>query len=173
MVIVVIGVVVFGTAVGFGAESSAEGAVQNFLLDWQSQDYAAAGTLTTAGPTTVAAALKGTYGQLDATALYLSMDSIVQHGKTAEATFTASFDLAEEGRVWTYNGQFGPATESVTYNGTTRTVSNPLAETYRFAGANRGAGQIWCPWLLQWDVLGGREFPPRVLVPACLNESQV
>jgi cell division protein FtsI/penicillin-binding protein 2 len=107
MVIVVIGVVVFGTAVGSGAESSAEGAVQNFLLDWQSQDYAAAGTLTTAGPTTVAAALKGTYGQLDATALYLSMDSIVQHGKTAEATFTASFDLAEEGRVWTYNGQFG------------------------------------------------------------------
>jgi hypothetical protein len=58
----------------------------------------------------------------------------------------------------TYTGQFGPATESVTYNGTTRTVSNPLAETYRFANANRGAGQIWCPWLIQWDALGGREF---------------
>ena len=59
----------------------------------------------------------------------------------------------------TYNGQYGPATEQVTYNGSTRTVSNPLAETYRFAYANRGDGQIWCPWLLQWDVLGGREFP--------------
>jgi hypothetical protein len=58
----------------------------------------------------------------------------------------------------TYNGQFGPATESVTYNGATRTVSNPLATTYRFAYANRGDGQIWCPWLFQWDAVGGREF---------------
>ena len=58
----------------------------------------------------------------------------------------------------TYNGQFGPATEQVTYNGVTRTVSNPLATTYRFAYANRGDGQIWCPWLIQWDALGGREF---------------
>ena len=57
-----------------------------------------------------------------------------------------------------YTGQFGPATEKVTYNGTTRTVSNPLATTYRFAYANRGEGQIWCPWLLQWDALAGREF---------------
>ena len=57
-----------------------------------------------------------------------------------------------------YNGQYGPATEKVTYNGTTRTVSNPLAETYRFAYANRGDGQIWCPWLIQWDALAGREF---------------
>jgi hypothetical protein len=58
----------------------------------------------------------------------------------------------------TYNGQFGPATEKVTYNGATRTVSNPLATTYRFAYANRGDGQIWCPWLLQWDAAAGREF---------------
>lgn len=58
----------------------------------------------------------------------------------------------------TYNGQFGPATEQVTYNGVTRTVSNPLATAYRFAYANRGQGQIWCPWLFQWDALAGREF---------------
>ena len=107
MVIVVIGVIVFGTAIGFGSEQSAEGTVQNFLLDWQSQDYGAAGALTTAAPTTVASALRGTFGQLDATALYLSMDSIVQHGRTAVARFTATVDLAEEGRVWTYHGQFG------------------------------------------------------------------
>jgi cell division protein FtsI/penicillin-binding protein 2 len=106
-IIVVVGIVVFGTAIGFGSEQSAEGTVQNFLLDWQSQDYAGAGSLTTAAPTEVAAALKGTYGQLDATALYLSMDSIVQHGSHAVAKFTASFDLAEESRVWTYHGQFG------------------------------------------------------------------
>lgn len=58
----------------------------------------------------------------------------------------------------TYNGQFGPATQNVTYGGVTRTVSNPLATTYRFAYANRGEGQIWCPWLLQWDAAAGREF---------------
>ncbi len=106
-IIVVVGIVVFGTAIGFGSEQSAEGTVQDFLLDWQSQDYAGAGTLTTSAPTEVAAALKGTYGQLDATALYLTMDSIVQHGSRAVARFTASFDLAEESRVWTYHGQFG------------------------------------------------------------------
>lgn len=57
-----------------------------------------------------------------------------------------------------YTGQYGPSTLPVTYNGATRTVSNPLATTYRFAYANRGAGQIWCPWLLQWDAAAGREF---------------
>ena len=53
-----------------------------------------------------------------------------------------------------YNGQYGPATLSI--NG--RTVSNPLATTYRFKYANRGIGQIWCPWLIQWNTLVGREF---------------
>jgi hypothetical protein len=33
-----------------------------------------------------------------------------------------------------------------------------LAETYRFANKDRGTGQIWCPWLLQWNTLVGREF---------------
>lgn len=53
-----------------------------------------------------------------------------------------------------YAGQYGPSTLSI--GG--RTVSNPLATTYRFKYANRGAGQIWCPWLLQWNALVGREF---------------
>lgn len=53
-----------------------------------------------------------------------------------------------------YAGQYGPSTLSI--GG--RTVSNPLATTYRFKYANRGAGQIWCPWLLQWNALAGREF---------------
>jgi len=57
-----------------------------------------------------------------------------------------------------YAGQYGPASQKVTYNGATRTVSNPLATTYRFAYADRGQGQIWCPWLLQWNGLVGREF---------------
>jgi len=40
--------------------------------------------------------------------------------------------------------QYGPTT--LVING--RTVSNPLATTYRFAYANRGDGQLWCPWLI-------------------------
>jgi cell division protein FtsI/penicillin-binding protein 2 len=34
------------------------------------------------------------------------MDSVTQHGGTAEASFRASVDLAETGRVWTYRGHF-------------------------------------------------------------------
>ena len=66
-----------------------------------------------------------------------------------------------------YSGQFGPATLKI--NG--RTVSNPLATTYRFKYANRGIGQIWCPWLLQWNVLAGRTFQitDRQTVEANLN----
>jgi cell division protein FtsI/penicillin-binding protein 2 len=107
LLIVVVGVLVIGTAVGFDSEASAEPVAQGFLLDWQQQQYTAAGALTTASPGTVATALRGVFGQVDATALFLSMTSVVQHGATAEATFTASVDLAEQGRVWTYQGRFG------------------------------------------------------------------
>jgi hypothetical protein len=66
-----------------------------------------------------------------------------------------------------YAGQYGPAT--LTISG--RTVSNPLATTYRFAYKDRGTGQIWCPWLLQWNTLVGREFriTDRQTVEADLN----
>jgi cell division protein FtsI/penicillin-binding protein 2 len=83
--------------------------VQAFLLAWQQQHYAAAGSLTSAAPGTAAADLKNAFAQLDATQLFLTMDSITQHGGTAEASFTASVDLAEEGRVWIYHGRFGLA----------------------------------------------------------------
>jgi Carboxypeptidase regulatory-like domain/TonB dependent receptor/TonB-dependent Receptor Plug Domain len=49
---------------------------------------------------------------------------------------------------------FGPATMKI--DG--RLVSNPLATTYRFAYANRGIGQLWTPWLLQWNARVGRDF---------------
>lgn len=54
-----------------------------------------------------------------------------------------------------YNGQYGPATRII--NG--RTVSNPLATAYRFKYADRGTGQIFTPWLTQWNALLGRQFP--------------
>ena len=66
-----------------------------------------------------------------------------------------------------YAGQYGPATLSI--NG--RTVSNPLATTYRFKYADRGTGQIWTPWLIQWNTLAGREFriTDRQTIEADLN----
>jgi Carboxypeptidase regulatory-like domain/TonB-dependent Receptor Plug Domain len=66
-----------------------------------------------------------------------------------------------------YAGQYGPATLSISG----RTVSNPLATTYRFKYADRGTGQIWCPWLVQWNTLAGREFriTDRQTVEADLN----
>jgi len=105
--VVAIGVLVIGLAAGFGSEPSAEPAAQAFLLDWQQQRYAAAGALTTTSPGTAAAGLEGAFAQLDATQMFLAMNSITQHGGTAEASFTASVDLAQEGRVWTYKGRFG------------------------------------------------------------------
>ena len=98
---------VIGLATGFGSELSAEPTAQAFLFDWQQQQYGAAGALTTAAPDTVTADLRGAFAQLDATQLFLTMKSVVQHGGTAEASFMATVDLAQQGRVWTYRGQFG------------------------------------------------------------------
>jgi len=66
-----------------------------------------------------------------------------------------------------YAGQYGPATMTIAG----RTVSNPLATTYRFAYKDRGTGQIWCPWLIQWNTLVGRNFKitDRQTVEADLN----
>ena len=107
LAIVAVGVLVIGLATGFGSELSAEPTAQAFLFDWQQQQYAAASALTTAAPDTVAADLRGAFAQLDATQLFLTMKSVVQHGGTAEASFMATVDLAQQGRVWTYRGQFG------------------------------------------------------------------
>ena len=104
--IVAIGVLVLGLSTGFGSEPSAEPTAQAFLLDWQYQHYAAAGALATATPGTVATGLADAFAQVDATQLFLTMKSVTEHGGTAEASFTASVDLAETGRVWTYQGHF-------------------------------------------------------------------
>jgi cell division protein FtsI/penicillin-binding protein 2 len=102
--IVAIGILVIGLATGFGSELSAEPTVQSFLFAWQQQQYEAAGALTTAPADTVAARLRAAVAQLDAPQLFLSMKSVVQHGSTADASFTATVDLAQQARVWTYQG---------------------------------------------------------------------
>jgi cell division protein FtsI/penicillin-binding protein 2 len=104
--IVAVGVLIIGLATGFGAELSAEPTAQAFLFDWEQQEYSAAGSLTTAQPATVAASLRSVLGQLDTGQFFLSMNSVVQHGDRAEATFDATVDLADSARVWKYRGRF-------------------------------------------------------------------
>ena len=104
--LVVLGVIAAGLVTGRGPDSSAETAVQTFLLDWQEGNYLAAGQLTTGQPAAVAAALKAAYDQLDAAALYLSIGAISQSGDTAHAQFGASVDVGEAGTAWTYTGHF-------------------------------------------------------------------
>jgi cell division protein FtsI/penicillin-binding protein 2 len=104
---VVIGVLVVGLASGFGSELSAEPTAQAFLFAWQQQQYAAAAKMTTGEPGTVTTSLRSAVTQLDATQVFLAMNSVVQHGGTADASFTATVDLAQQGRVWTYDGHFG------------------------------------------------------------------
>jgi hypothetical protein len=107
LAIVVIGVLVVGLASGFGSELSAEPTAQAFLFAWQQQQYAAAAKMTTGEPGTVTTSLRSAVTQLDATQVFLAMNSVVQHGGTADASFTATVDLAQQGRVWTYDGHFG------------------------------------------------------------------
>ena len=106
LAVVAVGVLVIGLATGFGSELSAEPTAQAFLFAWQQQQYAAAGGLTTAPRDVVAAQLKGAVAELDATQVFLSMKSVVRHGSTADASFTATVNLAQQGRVWTYRGHF-------------------------------------------------------------------
>jgi cell division protein FtsI/penicillin-binding protein 2 len=103
-VVVVVGVV--GVGLVKGGTSSAEPAVQSFLLAWENQQYNTAAGLTTGGKDTVADALAAEYRQLDAADMVLSMGKIVQHGDNATATFDASIDLGSGGLRWAYQGNF-------------------------------------------------------------------
>jgi cell division protein FtsI/penicillin-binding protein 2 len=94
-----------GFAGGLFSTPSAEPTVQEFLLDWQQHSYAAAANLTTGNPTEVAAALKQAFRGLDAAAFYLTMGPITQHGRTAQARFSAWVDLGQNGAPWNYQGR--------------------------------------------------------------------
>ncbi|MBV9205504.1 MAG: hypothetical protein JO037_08890 [Actinobacteria bacterium] len=107
MAVIASGVLAVGLAMGFGSETSAEPTARAFLFDWQQQQYAAAAALTTSAPDAATAGLRQAFAQTDATQLFLTMKSVVQHGGSAEASFTATLDLGQQERVWTYQGRFG------------------------------------------------------------------
>lgn len=104
--VVVVLAAIVGVGVAYGGGSSAEPTVYKFLLDWQSKQYMQAALLTTGPPRRVASELAGAYRELDASDLSLAMQSIVQHGNTADAGFRASIDLGSIGLVWSYEGGF-------------------------------------------------------------------
>ncbi len=80
--------------------------VKDFLLAWESRQYAAAAALTTGQPAEVATSLSNAYDQLGAQDLLLGMGPISVRGSTAQAYFTASIDLGRGGPPWSYQGHF-------------------------------------------------------------------
>jgi cell division protein FtsI/penicillin-binding protein 2 len=103
-VVAVTGILGFGLIRGGG--SSAEPAVQSFLLAWENGQYKTAAAMTTGPPAAVADALAGAYRQLDAADLVMQMGRISQHGSAASVAFHASVDLGSGGLRWTYRGSF-------------------------------------------------------------------
>ncbi len=105
--VVVAGVLGLGFADGFGGEGSPTPTVASFLLDWQSNHYAAAAALTDGDVTQVSAQLAAAYTDLNATSTIFSLTGVTQHGSTAVATYQATVDLAQAGQQWTYTSKFG------------------------------------------------------------------
>jgi cell division protein FtsI/penicillin-binding protein 2 len=103
------GLIGFGFTTDFATESSAEPAVQQFLLDWEQGHYTAAAALTNGNQPDVAGQLRAAYRNLDATAIFLSLVSVKRHGNTAQASFEAIVDLAGGSHQWEYRGHFSLA----------------------------------------------------------------
>ncbi len=90
---------------GCSAEPSAEPTVRGFLLAWEQARYWDAATYTTGSQSAVATALRAEYQQLNAAALFLNMGTIAVHGDQADAAFSASVDLGQDGAPWQYQGR--------------------------------------------------------------------
>lgn len=104
-VLAVVGLIVTGLAVAGRSDTSAEPAVQAFLLDWQQGEYLQAGELTTSDPQLVANTLRTSYQQLNAANVSLTMGPVTRNGGTAEARFSASVDLGQDSAPWNYTGR--------------------------------------------------------------------
>lgn len=100
------GLIGFGFTTDFATDPTAEPVVRQFLIDWQQGHNTAAAALTNGDPADVSTQLTAAYRNLNATAMFMSMDSVKRHGNTAEATFTATVDLAGGSHQWKYQGHF-------------------------------------------------------------------
>ncbi|GLW05294.1 penicillin-binding protein [Microtetraspora sp. NBRC 13810] len=86
-------------------EPSANEAVREFLVGWQSGDYEAAATRTDGDPKVVARALGDVRVQLDAASIRFDLKGLKRTGDTSQADFQAEIDLGENNPLWVYQGK--------------------------------------------------------------------
>ncbi|MFG3436022.1 penicillin-binding transpeptidase domain-containing protein [Nonomuraea sp. NPDC047897] len=92
------------TLTGCFDESSPHDAVRDFLVGWQSGDYATAAARTDGDQAAVRKALSDVKLQLDAASFRFRIKSITLDGDTSRADFRAEIDLGENNPLWVYDG---------------------------------------------------------------------
>ncbi|RJL30551.1 penicillin-binding protein [Bailinhaonella thermotolerans] len=90
---------------GCFAEPSPQEAVRDFLVGWQSGDFAKAAARTDGDHKTVEKALSQVGPQLDATSFRFRLTSLDQNGDSARAVYHATVDLGENAPPWLYDGR--------------------------------------------------------------------
>jgi cell division protein FtsI/penicillin-binding protein 2 len=85
-------------------EPSPTEAVQDFLVGWETGNYAEAAARADADTATVRKALKDVGLQLDAASIRFSLKGITRDGDTARADYHAEVDLGENNPLWQYDG---------------------------------------------------------------------
>ncbi|MGV9304957.1 penicillin-binding transpeptidase domain-containing protein [Nonomuraea sp. NPDC004354] len=93
------------TLTGCFEEPSAHEAVRDFLVGWQSGDYALAAGRTDGDPKVVAKALEDTRVHLDAASFRFKIKNLTQNGEESTADFTAEVDLGENNSLWEYTSR--------------------------------------------------------------------
>ncbi|MEV7005781.1 penicillin-binding transpeptidase domain-containing protein [Streptosporangium sp. NPDC051022] len=86
-------------------EPSAHEAVRDFLVGWQTGDYAAAARRTDGDEKAVSKALEDAKIQLDAASFRFQVKGIRRTGDASEADFEAEVDLGENNPLWEYTGK--------------------------------------------------------------------
>ncbi|MFE3453383.1 penicillin-binding transpeptidase domain-containing protein [Nonomuraea sp. NPDC059194] len=93
------------TLTGCFEEPSAHEAVRDFLVGWQSGDYALAAGRTDGDPKAVAKALEDARVHLDAASFRFKIKSMAQNGAESTADFAAEVDLGENNSLWEYTSR--------------------------------------------------------------------
>lgn len=92
------------TLTGCFEEPSAHDAVRDFLVGWQSEDYALAAGRADGDPAVVRKALSDAKVELDAASFRFKIKSLSRTGDESKADFRAEVDLGENNPLWTYDG---------------------------------------------------------------------
>ncbi|GGK64484.1 penicillin-binding protein [Sphaerisporangium melleum] len=85
------------------AEPTPHEAVSQFLVGWQSGDYAAAAERTDGDPKAVRKALEDASLQLDAASIRFSIKGLTSDGDNADAKFRVQVDLGDNNPIWSYD----------------------------------------------------------------------